>query len=75
MENLLIIENNLIQAYSLINNICKKIPTIRLYGIVSTCIEAIDIIKKEKVDIIILDLHLPDMNGINIINFISDNNI
>lgn len=75
MENLLIIENNLIQTYSLINNICKKIPTIRLYGIVSTCIKAIDIIKKEKVDIIILDLHLPDMNGINIINFISDNNI
>ena len=75
MKNLLVVESNMIQAYSLVNCICKEIPNVRLYSIASTAIEAIDIIKEEKVDIIILDMNLPDMNGINIVNFISDNNI
>jgi response regulator RpfG family c-di-GMP phosphodiesterase len=37
--------------------------------------EALNIIKEEKVDIIILDLNLPDMNGIDIINYIKEHNI
>lgn len=69
MQNLLIVEDNLIQSHFLVNSICKNIPNIRLYNIVSTGIEAIEIIKREKVDIIILDLKLPDMNGIDIIKY------
>lgn len=75
MQNLLIVEDNLIQSHFLANSICKNIPNIRLYNIVSTGIEAIEIIKREKVDIIILDLKLPDMNGIDIIKYIEQNNI
>lgn len=75
MQNLLIVEDNLIQSHFLVNSICKNIPNIRLYNIVSTGIEAIEIIKREKVDIIILDLKLPDMNGIDIIKYIEQNNI
>lgn len=75
MQNLLIIEDNLIQAHLLANSICKEVLNIRLYGIVSTGIEALEIIKEEKVDIIILDLKLPDINGIEILDFILNNHL
>lgn len=75
MENLMIIGSNLANIYSLINFICDKIPNIRLNNIACTGIEAIEIIKRENIDIIILDLDLPDINGIEIINFISKNHI
>lgn len=75
MLNLLIIEDNLIESHFLVNSICKKVPNIRLYSVVSTGIEAIDILKEKEVDIIILDLKLPDMEGKDVIDFISKNNI
>lgn len=75
MQNLLIIEDNLIQAHFLANSICKEVLNVRLYGIVSTGIEALEIIKKEKVDIIVLDLKLPDINGIEILDFILNNHL
>lgn len=75
MQNLLIIEDNLAQSHFLANSICKEISNIRLYNIVSTGAEAINIIREEKVDIILLDLKFPDMTGIDIINFILKNNI
>lgn len=75
MQNLLIVEDDLIQSHFLANSICKEISDARVYNIASTGSEAIDIIKEEKVDIIILDLKLPDMTGIDIINYISSNNI
>ena len=46
MKNLLIIEDNLIEAYTLTNYICKQISDIRLYNIASTGKEAINIIKE-----------------------------
>ena len=73
MKNLLIIEDDLIQSYLLINSICRNISDIRLYNIVSTGKEAIKIITENKVDIIILKLNLVDMEGIEIINFIKNN--
>lgn len=75
MINLLIIEENLIEAYTLTNFICEQIPYIRLYNIASTGKEAINIIKEEIVDIIILDLELSDMSGIEVIDYISKNHI
>lgn len=71
MQNLLIVEDDLIQSHFLANSICKQIQNIRLYNIVPTGAEAINIIKEEKVDIILLDLNLPDMSGIDILNYIS----
>lgn len=75
MQNLLIIEDNLIQSHFLANIICKEVPNVRLYSIASTGNEAIDIIKDELVDIIILDLKLSDMMGTEILNFIKENNL
>ena len=75
MQNLLIVEDDLIQAHFLANSICKEILNIRLYSIVTTGAEALDVIKNEKIDIIILDLKLPDMTGKDILDFISNNNL
>ena len=75
MENLLIVESNLTHAYFLINNICKRVPNIRLYNVASTGKDAMEIIKEENVDIIVLDLELVDMNGMDIIEFVSKSNI
>lgn len=75
MQKLLVIEDNLIQAYFLTNTICKEVPDVKLYHIALTGKEAINIIKEEIVDIIIMDLKLPDMTGIDILNYISENNI
>lgn len=75
MENLLIIEDDIIQSHFMVNYICKEIPNIRLYNIATTGKEALNIINEKKVDIIILDLNLPDMTGIDILNYIDANNI
>ena len=75
MQNLLIIEDNLIYSHFLVNSICKELNNIRLYSIVDTGKKALEILKKEKIDIIILDLKLPDISGIDIINYIEGNNL
>ncbi len=75
MQNLLIIEHSLTRAYFLTNNICKNIPNIRLYNVSETGLEAIEIIQEKQADIIILDLELPDMSGVDILEFITKNNL
>lgn len=75
MYNLLIIEDELVQSHFLVNEISKEIPEIRIYNIASTGLDAIKIISKEIIDIILLDLKLPDMCGTEIIDFITKNNM
>lgn len=70
MQNLLIVENNLNKSIFLLNSISEKIQEIRIYNIVSTALEAINIIKKEKVDIILIDLSSLVEDGIKLINYI-----
>ena len=76
MFNLLIVEDDFVQAQHLINCICKSLSNIRLYNIISTAKDCIEIIKEEpSLDIIILDLNLPDKSGNSIIEYIEKNNL
>lgn len=75
MENLLIIEDDIVQSHFMANYICKEISNIRLYNIATTGKETLNIIKDKKINIIILDLNLPDMTGIDILNYIDKENI
>lgn len=76
MFNLLIVEDDFVQAQHIVNSICKALSNVRLYNIISTAKECIDILKDEpKIDIIILDLNLPDMYGNSIIEYIEKHNI
>ena len=54
MKNLLIIEDNLVQSYFMVNHICKELKNIRLYSIVTTGREAIKIIDKDCILFVLL---------------------
>lgn len=76
MFNLLIVEDDFVQAQHLINCICKSLSNIRLYNIISTAKDCIELIKeKPPIDIIILDLNLPDKSGNSIIEYMEKNEL
>lgn len=73
MYNVLIIEDNIVQSHMIANYISKKFSNIRIYSMTTTGREAIKIIDKGLIDIILLDLLLPDISGIEILNYICNN--
>lgn len=75
MLNMLVIEDNITQCKQLVNFISSSISNIKLYSMTFNGNEALNIIKKEKIDIILLDLILPDISGIKILEYIEKNNL
>lgn len=77
MVNILIIEDNLNYSKNLINILFEKRENARLYKILTNGSEAIKILKtsQDKIDVIILDLNLPGINGINILKEIENTNL
>lgn len=75
MLKVLIVEDNIFQNKQITNYISQKNENLKVYYIAYTYKEAISIIKKEIVDIIILDLNLPDISGVKIIKFIENNKL
>lgn len=67
MLNLLVVEDDIEQTKQIVNYICQNTNYIKLYGITSSGNEALEVIRNEKVDIIILDLKLEDSSGVEII--------
>lgn len=70
MLNMLVIEDNVIECQQLINIISSQISDLKLYSMTFNGKDALDILEKDKIDIILLDLILPDISGINIIEYI-----
>lgn len=75
MLNMLIVEDNIFQCKQLINFISSSNPEIKLYKMCFSGKEALQEIKNNNIDIIFLDLKLPDISGNNIIDFIQKNNL
>ena len=75
MLNVLIIENDIIQTQLLVNHLSQSIPEIRVCGIEFRGINSIHTISSKYPDLILLDLDLPDISGIDIIKFIEKNNL
>lgn len=75
MLNMLVIEDNVIQCQQLVNIISSQIFDIKLYSMTFNGEEALDILKKEKIDVILLDLILPGISGINILEYIEENKL
>lgn len=59
MFNMLIADDNINFIKSLINNILISNDKIRLIKIATDGKETLDIIKKQKIDILLLDLNMP----------------
>ena len=53
--NLLIVEDNIIQSHEMANYISEKFENVKIYSMAATGKEAINIINKNIVDIILLD--------------------
>ena len=75
MINVLIVEENEFECRNLVNTISHNINYIRLYNMSVTGKDAINILNLNKVDIILLDLNLPDISGIDILKHISRNKL
>lgn len=75
MLNILVVEDNYVQCKELVNFISQNIDDIKLYSMAFTGKEALNLIRTQKIDIILLDLKLPDIPGIDIINNIDKENL
>lgn len=75
MLKLLVVEDNVMQSKQIINFISENNDDIKLYNMAYTYKEAIDIVKAQLVDIILLDLKLPDGLGTDIVGYLHNNNL
>ncbi len=65
----LIVEDEIL-AQDLLKNYLSKIPGIELIGTCQTAMEALSFIKNENVDILLLDIQMPDLTGIELLRAI-----
>jgi DNA-binding LytR/AlgR family response regulator len=57
-------------ALDVIKNLSAKIPFIELKATFTNAFEAIDFLRKEKIDLIFLDIKMPDISGIDFLKSI-----
>ena len=65
----LIVEDEIL-AQNLLKNYLSKIPDIEVVGTCQTAMEALSFIKKESIDILLLDIQMPDLTGIELLRAI-----
>lgn len=75
MLKLLVVEDNVVESKQIINYISQNNDNIKLYCIAYSYKEAIEVIKNKIVDIVLLDLNLPDISGMEILKYIEKNKI
>lgn len=74
MLELLVVDDNMYFSKTLINNVVQNNPNLRLCMIATDGQEALDIISKRKLDIILLDLKLPVCSGLEVLDILEKNN-
>src|SRR6266536_2219508 len=57
-------------ALEVIKNLSLKISFVELKGFFTNAFEAVDFIRKEKIDLIFLDIKMPDISGIDFLKSI-----
>lgn len=67
MINILVVEDDIIQLKQIINYISQKNENVKLYGLTYSGDEALNLLMREKIDIILLDLKLNGMSGVDVI--------
>ena len=64
--NCLVVEDEPLAAEVLNEYICQ-VPFLRLISVCSDAIYAIEILQREKIDLIFLDIHLPKLKGLDFV--------
>lgn len=76
MIKAIIVDDNIEYSKNILNNVINKIEDIHITHIAVTGEEAINIISNNDIDLVFLDLKLPDYNGIDVIKKVNTlNNI
>ncbi len=75
MINLLIAENDSEQSKNIINYVSLYCPDVRVFGVAFNEEDAIEVLKTDRVDAILLDLNLPGLGSLNVLNYIANNRI
>lgn len=65
MYNVLIVDDEFL-ARKLLQDYVSKIPELQLAGTAQNAFEAFSFCKERHVDIVLLDIHMPDLNGIEL---------
>lgn len=71
MINTLIVEDDLKYVKNMLNTVINKFEKIHITNIATTKNETLEIIKRNNIDLIFLDLQLSDTTGIEIIDEIN----
>jgi len=69
--NSLIIEDEPLAA-EILEDYVKQVPFLQLKGVCSDAIYGMEILQKEKIDLIFLDIHLPRLKGLDFITTLKD---
>ena len=75
MIKTLIIDDNFHFVQWLVNTISNEIPDVKVENIASTGEEALKIIESKNIDLILLDLKIPNINGIEVLRRIQGINM
>lgn len=54
-------------SIKILSNFCEKIPELQVVGEFSNPLQAVEFLEKNEVDLIFLDIHMPEINGIELI--------
>ena len=65
----LIVEDEVL-AQNLLKNYLSKIPNIEVVGTCQTAMEALSYLKNETIDLLLLDIQMPDLTGVELLRAI-----
>lgn len=71
MYSVLIVDDEFL-ARKLLQGYVQKMPELELAGTAQNAFEAFSFIKEHPVDIVLLDIHMPDLNGIELARMLKD---
>ncbi len=71
MYNVLIVDDEFL-ARKLLQGYVTKLPDLNLLGTAQNAAEAFSIVNEQQVDILLLDIHMPDLNGIELARTLSN---
>lgn len=73
MLNMLIVEDDIMQCKQIANFVSSHINNVKLYSYVYDGKETLEILDTKDIDFVLLDLKLPDISGIDIIDYLVKN--